>query len=177
MVRTWLTLLVSFDFSKCVFETMPLPDVYTVGEFNLRLALFKENVACIEQQFGEKYDCNVWVMNEYGVKESWYKLCTVKLDQYNYPIGFSKKGEIICKKGDYKEDEEELWLCDPVTKELQSLPMQPLEQYFKIAVYKESLVSIKSLNGETNIVHFNSVVEPCDFAGSNLEANCVGLQQ
>ncbi|PIA38553.1 hypothetical protein AQUCO_02700042v1 [Aquilegia coerulea] len=61
MVRTWLTLLVSFDFSKCVFETMPLPDVYTVGEFNLRLALFKENVSCIEQpdcRLGEKYDCN-----------------------------------------------------------------------------------------------------------------------
>ncbi|PIA38543.1 hypothetical protein AQUCO_02700033v1, partial [Aquilegia coerulea] len=147
-VELGITTIFSFDFSKEVFETMPLPDVYSnIGDFNsVRLALLRDNIACIQWEGllpWEKFVSNIWVLNEYGVKESWTKLYTLCLEPYTKPIGVLNNGWIICNEHDEEASNvSKLILCDPVTQETMNLPVQG-NFVFNVAVYKESLVSFK----------------------------------
>ncbi|PIA45706.1 hypothetical protein AQUCO_01600144v1 [Aquilegia coerulea] len=157
--RSFGKTILSFDFSKDVFETIPLPDVYKV-KAKLMLSLLWDNIACIEIVRRGKCDCSVWMLYEYGVKESWTKLYTISLDFGIGHRGVWKNGELICQtklKGG-REGETQFCLCNPVTQELKilSVPL-PLRLPYPIAVYKDSLVSIKSANGAT---HLSPAVEP-----------------
>ncbi|PIA36717.1 hypothetical protein AQUCO_03300136v1 [Aquilegia coerulea] len=134
-----------FDFSKEIFETMLLPDRYRVpSKFTLTLALLKENIACIEWKDLDpwgKYISYIWVLNEFGVKDSWTKLYTVQLEPYTKPIGVFMNGELICEEQDHLGQKSKLSLCNPVSQEFRSLPFEgPI--WFNVAVYKESLVNI-----------------------------------
>ncbi|KAF5201596.1 F-box protein cpr30-like [Thalictrum thalictroides] len=138
-----------FDFSKEVFETMSLPDVCSkLADFSrLRLASLKDNIACIESEDLLPWENGIyiiWVLNEYGVKESWTKLYTVRLEPYTHPIGVLNNGWIICEECDDESSSAmaKLSLCGPVTQETNNLPIQG-KFVFNVAVYKESLVSFK----------------------------------
>ncbi|PIA40388.1 hypothetical protein AQUCO_02500234v1 [Aquilegia coerulea] len=129
---TLLNTIITFDFSKEVFETMALPNVYSVvdddggGQFGLELALLRGNIACIGrtkfQTLEDKLEWSIWMLNEYGVKDSWTKLYTVSLDYNVYPISIFKNEEIICRRRPYNfKAELELLLFYPVTQDGKSL--------------------------------------------------------
>ncbi|PIA57850.1 hypothetical protein AQUCO_00500044v1 [Aquilegia coerulea] len=143
-------IILSFDFSKEVFGTMPVPDVcLNLQDCKLKLALLRENIACIEWVYHpperENWNCKIWVLNEYGVKESWTKLYTIVLDSKAFPRLLSMNGMIIWIKNYQFTSESRLCLYNTITQELKSLPYDgtfPL--YLQVANYKESLVSIES---------------------------------
>ncbi|KAF9623321.1 hypothetical protein IFM89_000810 [Coptis chinensis] len=74
--------ILSFDFSSKVFGTMSLPEVDGV-KFDTypQLAILRDNLALINKvdfsyEMGATH-FEIWVLNEYGVKESWTKLYKV----------------------------------------------------------------------------------------------------
>ncbi|GLT59601.1 hypothetical protein SLA2020_324110 [Shorea laevis] len=93
----------------------------------------------------------VWMMEEYGVTESWMKLYTIKLEHPYYycwtPICYTTKGEILFSKRSWKR---RLRRYDPKDNKLRicHLPKGlPKAEWFWMATYVETLVSIKQLQG------------------------------
>lgn len=75
------SLLVSFSIADEVFGEIMLPDAL-VGAFptNLSVMLFEESLAIVK--YGWKRNgasCEVWVMKQYGVLESWSRLYRIRL--------------------------------------------------------------------------------------------------
>lgn len=70
-------LIIAFDLSLESFSEMPLPetgygDGDDDGEFEIEVALFEGCLCMIVNYHSTRVD--VWVMKEYGLKESWCKL-------------------------------------------------------------------------------------------------------
>ncbi|KAL5704674.1 hypothetical protein ACHQM5_023065 [Ranunculus cassubicifolius] len=141
-------LIVSFDFSKDVFGTILLPDpINSDSQCKLILAYLAEKIAVMDCQFQftERGDwhCQVWVLNEYGVKESWTKLYTLKFESNAFMEGISLDGKIIWLfNAGGTSFEPKLYSCDPVTEELKILPVKGYSWLSTFAVYKETLVSL-----------------------------------
>ncbi|PIA45673.1 hypothetical protein AQUCO_01600122v1 [Aquilegia coerulea] len=72
--------ILSFDFTKEVIGTIEVPaDVHhSFKNCDLKLSLIRENIALTECE-RENWHCTIWVLNEYGVKDSWIKLYMVVL--------------------------------------------------------------------------------------------------
>ncbi|GLT97766.1 hypothetical protein SLE2022_153150 [Rubroshorea leprosula] len=92
----------------------------------------------------------VWMMEEYGVTESWMKLYIIKLEHPNYcwrPICYTTKGEILFSKRSWKS---RLRRYDPKDNKLRicRLPKGlPKAEWFWMGTYVETLISIKQLQG------------------------------
>lgn len=146
-------LILSFDFSKEVFGTMALPDVYTINPRpSLILDFLNGNLACIDWVYEppetENWHCKIWVMNKYSVKDSWTQLYTITLESNAFPIRFSKNGKIVWIKRDPVTHQVNLCLCEPVTGYIFILPPQASAPFdLQVVVYKESLVSLQIANG------------------------------
>ncbi|KAF5186647.1 F-box family protein [Thalictrum thalictroides] len=147
--------ILSFDFTKEVFGTMPMPDVYSfvrgsLVRCSLKLALLRENIACFEwvrdPPKTDNWHCKIWVLNEYGVKESWTKLYTVVLESRAFSKFISLNGMIIWLKWDRLTRNFSFRVCNPITQELMDLPFDQLDsnQDLLFANYKESCVSVHS---------------------------------
>ncbi|KAF9600498.1 hypothetical protein IFM89_009947 [Coptis chinensis] len=141
--------ILSFDFTTEVFKTMTVPDVY--GDVHgvdspayLRLALLRENLACIEWVFYSNdpyiWHCKIWVLNEYDVMESWTKLYTIELELFAYPCAVLMNGKII----GYGSNEGRLCFWDLVIQELKYFPLDPVSFVTEVVVYNATLLSIKS---------------------------------
>ncbi|XP_058785018.1 F-box/kelch-repeat protein At3g23880-like [Vicia villosa] len=63
-------IIVSFDLAKESFQKISLPDHGRRDECNMTLFVWRDCLSII-------FDHDVWVMNTYGVKESWIKLFSV----------------------------------------------------------------------------------------------------
>ncbi|KAF9599995.1 hypothetical protein IFM89_002468 [Coptis chinensis] len=137
--------ILSFDFTTEVFKTMIVPDVFGVDSAGyLRLALLRENIACIEWVFYSNdpytWHCKIWVLNEYDVMESWTKLNTIELELFAYPCAVLMNGEII----GYGSNGGRLCFYDLVVQELKYFPLDPVSFVTEVVVYNATLVSIKS---------------------------------
>ena len=91
--------ILSFDVNDETFRKIMLPQDDLVGFCPLfeRIAVFKGLLALFS--FGEDLDditvvCNVWVMREYGVVESWTKKC-VPVDLVQNFYGCTDNGELL----------------------------------------------------------------------------------
>lgn len=142
--------ILSFDFAKEVFGTMPLPDVYSFVRGHFKLALLWENLACFDWLADppkpDDWHCEIWVLNEYGVKESWTKLHTVVLESLAFTRFLSRNGLIVWMKRVKSNPVQELsfCVCNPITQELMKLPFDVFAfNDLLFANYKESLVSIE----------------------------------
>ncbi|KAF5199156.1 F-box protein cpr1 [Thalictrum thalictroides] len=140
--------ILSFDFAKEVFGTMPVPDVYSYVRCDLKLALLRENIACFEWVFNppktDNWHCKIWVLNEYGVKESWTKLYTVVLESLAFPRFLSMNGMIVWMKNDELTQSLSFRVCNTITHEIMNLTYEVFSSHALFANYKESLVSINS---------------------------------
>ncbi|KAF9599802.1 hypothetical protein IFM89_001748 [Coptis chinensis] len=151
-------LILSFNFNNEVFETMALPTTLMSNDGLMELAILRENLACINRVGcnTEGWHFEIWMMNEFGIKESWTKLHTVGPFPKSGQIGFSKKGEFLLLLN-YKR----LCLYDLFTQEEKNLgvgagPFSRVLKELKVVLYRESLVSITSRNDANNTGHLNS---------------------
>lgn len=70
-----------FDMGNDVFSKLQLPEslVYVVP-LNLMVALMGESLSVLlYDEYLRSKVCTIWIMKEYGVVESWSKLCTIDL--------------------------------------------------------------------------------------------------
>ncbi|KAF9593263.1 hypothetical protein IFM89_021019 [Coptis chinensis] len=144
--------ILSFDFSSKVFGTMSLPEVDSV-KFDVcpQLAILRDNLALINTvDFSYEMCTNnfeIWVLNEYGVKESWTKLYKVGPFVRSSPIGLSRNGDNFFLTTEFKP-----CIYNFLTQSI----MYPVQEtwaddtVYKVAVYNDSLVSIDRGNGAAN---------------------------
>ena len=88
-------MILSFDLNSEKFKELPLPD--EEGScIKKGLTSFKEKLALIK--FGSVVQphsmllCSIWVMREYGVLDSWNKLCFLPIQIYTdfFEIGLAR---------------------------------------------------------------------------------------
>ncbi|XP_057439525.1 F-box/kelch-repeat protein At3g23880-like [Lotus japonicus] len=131
------THLVSFNFSKEIFYTTPLPlDDRKVQNY---LAVLNESIALISKH-EETTTLDIWILGELRVKESWTKLFTVGLGPlhgFGVPIGVGKTGDIF-----FRNKNGELGLFDLRTQMLKEIAATELVDHDQIIFYKESFFPI-----------------------------------
>ncbi|PIA59852.1 hypothetical protein AQUCO_00400611v1 [Aquilegia coerulea] len=135
--------ILSFDFSKEIFATVPLPNDPTFQSDRIpQLAILREKLAIINGvNFLSEihaWHYQIWVMNEFGIRESWTKLYTVGPFSFSQPIGFPKNEDFFL----LVKDRLQLCLCDPITQHINNLPARDISLKVQAAVYKESLLPV-----------------------------------
>uniref|UniRef100_A0A5B6YQ60 F-box domain-containing protein n=1 Tax=Davidia involucrata TaxID=16924 RepID=A0A5B6YQ60_DAVIN len=137
-------IIVSFDLGDEVFREIAVPDSHGISfEINRKLSVLKESLSVIVYSTAEEKNIcfDIWVMNEYGVEESWTKQFTVgPLLTVSKPLGFWKNGEVIFN---YEENlNNVLFLYDPSAQEMKDFLTHGTEYSYEVYNYVESLVLI-----------------------------------
>ncbi|KAK9994098.1 hypothetical protein SO802_023801 [Lithocarpus litseifolius] len=86
------SMILSFDVNSEKFIELPLPDDEG-GHIAKCLTSYKEKLALIKFEHGAQplsKLCSIWVMREYGVLDSWNKLCVLPIEMFTDFIGFTK---------------------------------------------------------------------------------------
>ncbi|XP_059452505.1 F-box protein At3g07870-like [Corylus avellana] len=128
--------IIAFDVSKEVFRTTPLPDASVLGRRSdvRSLTVLNESVAMLVVRNESKWEgksFDLWVLLEFGVKESWTQLLRIEaLPGLEWPLGFWKNGELFMENR-----EGQLVYYDPFTKTVTKVEVD--ENY--INSVKESL--------------------------------------
>lgn len=145
--------LVSFDLADEQFQEVPTPNHGIFGRYFSHLAILRGCLAAITQGFRQ---LNIWVMKEYGVKESWVKEFSIgahlprhlDLNQAPFiyvpecPINWSqaralcffKNGELLLE---YKR--RSLVSCDPTSGAFKEISFGGLPESFSTFVHIGSL--------------------------------------
>lgn len=153
----------SFDMGKEVFTKTHLPD-YGIPSKRVhgKLVSFKNSLAFIhDYSLGETAKgFDVWVLGEYGVRESWTKYLTIgPLNGVQVPLGFSKSGELL-----FEDSHGQLISCDPNTEAMNKINVGGAKNTLSVFHYRESLVSVKlgqeSAGGTQNLQSFRFNFEP-----------------
>ncbi|GJT09378.1 polyubiquitin 11 [Tanacetum coccineum] len=141
-----LQTIVSFDLAAETFSEITLPD-FLQDDSNMHrqkvLGVYKGKLSlmsCIRD--GE---CEVWVLNEYGVAESWVKQHVLPLFSSPItPFGFTLNNRFL-----FEDYNERLALYDPVEDKVKPFEVKARERYkTKIVHYVESLVWIPRAKSE-----------------------------
>ncbi|KAL0014068.1 hypothetical protein SO802_001137 [Lithocarpus litseifolius] len=94
-------LIISFDMSDEVFQIIRMPELEDVSGMNLKtFSVLNDCLALIFYSAEETVtvkNFDIWMMYEYGVKESWIKQLVVgpALVGIERPLGFAKNGELL----------------------------------------------------------------------------------
>ncbi|KAK9288719.1 hypothetical protein L1049_017182 [Liquidambar formosana] len=137
-------IVVSFDLAEEVFDEVPQPD-YGIGNYKLFVGVLKDCLCMICDRGGNCVD--VWMMKEYGVKESWSKLVSMPYMPEMMPIDFSrslcflKYGGILMYFGNI------LVLYDLNEKTFKYPMLNDVRGCHEADVYLETLVSPNAYNG------------------------------
>jgi F-box interacting protein len=132
--------IVAFDFSDEVFRTMPLPRLSSYCESS-NISLLNGRVALLAfsgSEMNAKCSLEVWVLLEFGVKESWTRLTTIELPMgLEMPLGFWRRGELFMESS-----EGQLVLYDPFTRTKKNLQIDAIKRSFQIVLHTESSVAV-----------------------------------
>ncbi|MBA0795270.1 hypothetical protein Gohar_006151 [Gossypium harknessii] len=88
--------LVGFDLGSEEFRFLELPDCYLDEAFFFDIKAMGGDI-CLTATFRDFINVDVWIMKEYGVKESWIKLVSyyepesIPASPFPVPLAFSKK--------------------------------------------------------------------------------------
>ena len=147
-------MLLSFDVNSEKFKQLPLPDVE--GSFFMKfITSFKGKLALIEYRSGaQPYStrCSIWVMREYGVIDSWDKLCVLSIENLLDFIGFTKYGLLLVQKGSWlvSTNSELEWKYKYVLIDLETLHEKEISTevnyHLDVATYMESLALLDGRN-------------------------------
>ena len=89
--------ILSFDVNSEKFKELPLPG--DEGSYITKcITSFKGKLALIKLGNGTQphiTQCSIWVMRDYGVIDSWNKLCVLSIENLTDLIGFTKDGLLI----------------------------------------------------------------------------------
>ncbi|XP_065639000.1 F-box/kelch-repeat protein At3g23880-like [Quercus suber] len=128
--------IIAFDFSDEIFKTTPLPEIGNADTNSSKLTVLNSFVAILVMTFDHKvnwgcyerwpHSVDIWVLLEFGVKESWNKLFTITAPStWRRSLGFWKNGELFIENC-YNQ----LVLYDPFTKIEKNLQLNGIEEYF-----------------------------------------------
>ena len=93
--------ILSFDLNDESFHKIMVPHRYSYGIilFSYQLVVFKGSLALIafshDPNIYPYVNYNIWVMEDYGVAESWTKKCVVSTDWVHKFYGYTDKGDFI----------------------------------------------------------------------------------
>ncbi|KAI8539648.1 hypothetical protein RHMOL_Rhmol09G0199100 [Rhododendron molle] len=137
--------ILAFDIHQEVFRQIPFPVVcslaeeqtyYSLSVLHDSLALIVYEPEPIERQF------DIWVMPEYGVKESWTHVYSIgPLAGIHGPLTFWKDDELLMESSTGQ-----LVSCNLNTQEIKELQVHGIPSSLQVVLYTESLLSIKSEN-------------------------------
>ncbi|XP_057955425.1 F-box/kelch-repeat protein At3g06240-like [Malania oleifera] len=127
------TMILSFEVSDEVFDLMPLPP--HLGYPYLRLFLLDDMIGLVHYPWDESVtttSLSIWVMNEYGVGESWVKILTVGpvFGLYS-PEGLWNNGEFLLQRRDG-----EVVSYDPTTQKVFTLQYAGETYGTPVIIYK-----------------------------------------
>lgn len=128
--------IISFDFSDEIFKTTSLPEIGNADTYSCKLTVLNSFVAIlvIPHDHEVMRSCfeiwphfvDIWVLIEFGAKESWNKLFTITTPStWRRPLGFWENGELFIENGN-----NQLVLYDPFTKIEKNLQLNGIEEYF-----------------------------------------------
>ena len=153
-LRPSADMLLSFDVNSEKFKQLPLPDVE--GSFFMKfITSFKGKLALIEYRSGaQPYStrCSIWVMREYGVIDSWDKVCVLSIENLLDFIGFTKYGLLLVQKGSWlvSTNSELEWKYKYVLIDLETLHEKEISTqvnyHLDVATYMESLALLDGRN-------------------------------
>ncbi|XP_034706283.1 F-box/kelch-repeat protein At3g06240-like [Vitis riparia] len=144
-----------FDMSDEVFGVIPLPNSF--GYQRGDIAVYNEMIALIfypntytDTDTATEKRFDMWVMSEYGVKESWTRLFTIgAVSGVERPLGFWSNGGVFMGSSSG-----ELLLYNHFTQQFKNLGVfsvarrPSIERYMQVIIYKESLVSLNGRHEE-----------------------------
>ena len=134
--------IVVFDFNDEVLPMTPLPDLLDYRERSSTITVLNENVAFLAFSSYPKCDLEIWVLLEFGVKESWTRLATIGLSMDLEWPGFWWRGELFMVNS-----EGQLGLYDPFTPAKKSLQINGVDRTFQIVLHRPISVVV---NGGVN---------------------------
>ncbi|XP_035545563.1 F-box protein CPR1-like [Juglans regia] len=152
-------LIVAFDLTVESFREVPMPKC-AVEKFQIDVGVLGRCFCMVANYYDIRVD--VWVMKEYGVKESWAKLFTVEQEviffcgtfTYLRPLAYSKSGEEVL----LEQNHERLLWYDLRKKKIKNVNLGGLPTPFEAHICVGSLVSAE-VNREYNEKQHNSGAE------------------
>jgi F-box interacting protein len=101
---SWRDRIVGFDLGLDEFREVPQPDY--VGNIVIDIDLgVLGSFLCVFAKFRD-WSADVWIMKEYGVKESWSKVFSISRNVLSYdsvrPLGYSRRGREVLLELDEK---------------------------------------------------------------------------
>ncbi|CAL5406746.1 unnamed protein product [Camellia sinensis] len=139
------SLIVTFNMCDELFRRVFLPDSLAAQCWaNLEINVFGESLCVMHHVWSSAnkgYD--MWVMEKYGVVESWTKLLAIidYQESLGPVIGFRKNSEVLLVSSG------NLVSYDPETKEKKNHGIHGIGYLFYVDTYVESLVLVTGLNG------------------------------
>ena len=148
----WYCMIVAFDLVAEEFRIVPQPD-HVDGGFVMDLGVLEGQLLMI-CNYGNDF-VDVWVMKEYGLKESWTKLFKVSQSSLNrdfgqvMPLAYSKscdKDKVLLEL-----DKEKLLWYDLRRRRAKTVRIEGAPNSFNVDVYVESLVPLggDGMDGKT----------------------------
>ncbi|XP_055807879.1 F-box protein At3g07870-like [Solanum dulcamara] len=135
------SLVMSFSVADEVFGEIMLPDALVgVIATNLSIMLFEESLAVVKYE-GEidGASCEVWVMKQYGVLESWSRLYRINfVAGMEKVVGFRNNGEVL-----FSTRGNNLVSYNPNSGRNRGLGIQGSSRSFYVQNYRESLILLK----------------------------------
>ncbi|KAH0751589.1 hypothetical protein KY285_004737 [Solanum tuberosum] len=128
----------TFSIADELFGEIMLPDALVgVTTTNLLIMLFEESLLVVK--YGSEMggdSCEVWVMKQYGVLESWSRLYHINLVAGMEKVtGFRNNGEVL-----FSTRRNDLVSYDPNSGRNTSLGIQGISPLFYVQNYRESLI-------------------------------------
>ncbi|KAH0778378.1 hypothetical protein KY290_004805 [Solanum tuberosum] len=138
------SLVMTFSIADEVFGEIMLPDALVgVIATNLSIMLFEESLAVVKYEREiDGASCEVWVMKQYGVLESWSRLYCINLVAgMEKIVGFRNNGEVL-----FSTRSNDLVSYDPNSGRNRGLRIQGSSRSFYVQNYMESLILLKGNN-------------------------------
>ncbi|KAK9283726.1 hypothetical protein L1049_011976 [Liquidambar formosana] len=126
---------VSFDIANEVFREMSLPDSAHASLRYRCLGFVEGCLSTVSHILCQ--NCEVWVMKEYGVVQSWTKQYIITEKMVNRPLGLLDSGELLLRKWNGS-----LILFNPKKRKVEDFGISMGLFTFQVVTYMESLVSV-----------------------------------
>ncbi|KAK9137553.1 hypothetical protein Sjap_008147 [Stephania japonica] len=141
-------LISSFDIGNEKFREMPLPK-FKDGIVLMNVVAVLAGLICIIHEC--RFHLEVWVMKNYGVRESWMMFFSIGQPIFNpsirylIPLYILKNGEILLNK-----DGERLILYNPKDGRVRDICIRGFSNWHQMETYVGSLVTLNSKESQEN---------------------------
>lgn len=132
-------LIVGFDLEFEKFNQVPQPETALLSDFDMDVSILGDCLCMVANYVA---GTDVWIMKEYGSKESWVKLFsipeTIRSKGVVLPVAFSSGGRQVLLRHDNKK----LYSYDLQSESVTGVHIQGIPSSFDAQVCMRSLVSV-----------------------------------